>query len=181
MTSDIWALVMNNWKSQIEFEQVSIWCENSIDLKYLIQPAKLSDVQEEIYNQSKSYLTLWQVRIIKVAHRKLKYSDFGKLTWLRSIVFDKKSPCLRTKVRLLLPTFLWDHQVGTFLYHKETSLSSASCSWGVKSSLLTPKSSRIEVSTASLNSGEQTKITFLAFNRSKSINLVGELFDFNRS
>ena len=105
----------------------------------------------------------------------------GKLTGLRSIVVDKKSWCLRTKVRLLWPTFLWDHQVGTFLYHIEASMSRPSCSWGVKSTLLTPKSSRIVVSTASLNSGEQTKITFFSFNRSKSINLVGKLFDFNRS
>ena len=107
----------------------------------------------------------------------------GKLTGFRLIVFDRKSRWIRRKVRLFLPILGLFHQVGTFLYHKATSLSSSSCSWGVKSTLLTPKSSRIEASTASLNSGEQTKTTFLTFNRSKSINLVGKLdsFDFNRS
>ena len=106
-----------------------------------------------------------------------------KLTGFRLIVFDRKTRWTWRKVFLFRPILGCFHQVGTFLYQKETSLSSTISSWGLKSILLTPRSSRIQVSTASLKSGEATNTTFLLFNRSKTINLVGKLvaFDFNRS
>ena len=123
-----------------------------------------------LYQRYDKYLNFHKI------HQPILNSE--RLTGFTLIVFDKKTRWIRTKLTLFRPTLGLCHQVGTFLYHKETSLSSSSSSCGVKSSLLTPKSSRIEVSTASLKSIEATKTTFLLFNRSNSINLVGKLVSF---